>query len=150
MFKEFKDFAMRGNVIDLAVGFILGGAFSTIVSSLVSDILMPPLGLLIGGVDFSNLFLVIKNSGTYGHFNTLADAQTAGAITINYGLFINRIISFTIVAFALFILIKGMNNLNRQQVKPALKIETKECPFCFSSIPVKATKCPNCTSLISN
>ncbi|WP_421787753.1 large conductance mechanosensitive channel protein MscL [Hyphobacterium sp.] len=111
MFKEFKEFAMRGNVVDLAVGFILGGAFSTIVRSLVNDILMPPLGLLLGGVDFANLFITLGD----GEYASLADAQEAGAATINYGLFINNVIAFIILAFALFLIIKGMNSMKRKQ-----------------------------------
>jgi large conductance mechanosensitive channel len=150
MLKEFKDFAMRGNVVDLAVGFIIGGAFGTIVSSLVSDILMPPIGLLLGGVDFSNLFIVIKGGDTTTPFKTLADAQAAGAVSINYGLFINKLISFIIVAFAVFMLVKVMNKLNKQQEKPVAEPVVKDCPFCLTSIPIKATRCPNCTSQITN
>jgi len=146
MFKEFKEFAMRGNVVDMAVGIIIGAAFGTIVKSLVSDILMPPFGLLMGNVDFSNLFIVIKNGLTPGPFLTLAEAQKAGAVTVNYGLFINTVVSFIIVAFAIFIVIKGMNNLKRKEEAPPAAPTTKDCPRCFTPIPVKAVRCPNCTS----
>lgn len=112
MLKEFKEFAVRGNVVDMAVGIIIGGAFGTIVSSLVADVLMPPIGLLLGGVDFTDLFLVLQGDGPYA---TLADATAAGAVTINYGVFINNVVSFLIVAFAVFLLVKGINRLRRQQ-----------------------------------
>jgi len=146
MFKEFKEFAMRGNVVDMAVGIIIGAAFGTIVKSLVSDILMPPLGLLMGNVDFSNLFIVIKGGSIPGPFLTLTEAQKAGAVTINYGLFINTVVSFIIVAFAIFMVVKGMNNLKRREEAPPAAPTTKDCPRCFTAIPVKAVRCPNCTS----
>ncbi len=146
MFKEFKEFAMRGNVVDMAVGIIIGGAFGTIVKSLVSDVLMPPLGLLMGGVDFSNFFIVLKDGTKAGPYAALADAQTAGAVSINYGVFLNTVISFLIVAFAVFLLIKGINNLRRKEVTSPAEPTSKECPFCFSTIAIKATRCPNCTS----
>lgn len=149
MLKEFKEFAMRGNVVDMAVGIIIGGAFGTIVKSLVSDVLMPPLGLLMGGVDFSNFFVVLKDgSKAVAPYAALAEAQTAGAVTINYGVFLNNIISFLIVAFAVFILVKGLNTLKKQEATPSPAPVTKECPFCFSAISVKATRCPNCTSAL--
>ena len=147
MFKEFKEFAMRGNVIDMAVGIIIGGAFGTIVKSLVADVMMPPIGLLIGGVDFSDLFLTLKDGANPGPYATIANAQTAGAVTIGYGLFMNAVISFLIVAVAVFILIKGINKLQREKEAPAAA--TKECPRCFSVIPIKASRCPHCTSDIS-
>ncbi|HOD34499.1 MAG TPA: large-conductance mechanosensitive channel protein MscL [Syntrophales bacterium] len=144
MFKEFKEFAMRGNVVDMAVGIIIGGAFGTIVKSLVDDVLMPPIGLLLGNVDFSNIFAVIKAGKIAGPYATLAEAKAAGAVTINMGIFINSIISFLIVAFAVFVVIRQINALKRaEEPEPAT---TKECPFCFSSIPIKATRCPSCTS----
>jgi large conductance mechanosensitive channel len=147
MVKEFKEFAMRGNVVDMAVGIIIGGAFGTIVKSLVSDVIMPPVGLLLGGVDFSNLFIVLKKGAEEtGSYAALADAQSAGAVTINYGLFINAVISFLIVAFAVFLLIKGINSLKRKEEAPPAEPTTKECPFCLSTIPIKASRCPNCTS----
>jgi large conductance mechanosensitive channel len=148
MFKEFKEFAMRGNVVDMAVGIIIGGAFGTIVKSLVSDILMPPIGLLLGGVDFSDLFLTLKEGTTAGPYATLAGAQAAGAVTIGYGLFMNAVISFLIVAFAVFLLIKGINHLRHEKEAPAAAPSTKECPYCFSTVPIKATRCPDCTSEI--
>lgn len=147
MGQEFKDFAMRGNVVDMAVGIIIGGAFGTIVKSLVSDVIMPPIGLMMGGVDFANLFVVMKE-GAKGAapYASLADAQAAGAVTINYGIFFNAIVSFLIVAFAVFMMIKGLNNLKRQEEAPPEEPTTKECPFCLSTIAISATRCPNCTS----
>jgi large conductance mechanosensitive channel len=146
MFKEFKEFAMRGNVVDMAVGIIIGGAFGTIVKSLVSDVMMPPIGLLLGGVDFSDLFITLKEGAAAGPYATLAIAQAAGAVTISYGLFINAVISFLIVAFAVFLLIKGLNKLQREKEVPAAEPTTRECPHCFSKIAIKATRCPHCTS----
>lgn len=140
MFKEFKEFALKGNLIDLAVGFILGGAFSKLVSSIVADIMMPPIGMLLGKLDFSNLFLSLSGQA----YPSLAAAKAAGAATLNYGLFINQIIDFTIVAFVLFIVIKQVNRLKRQPAPSSPT--TKECPFCLSSVPIKATRCPHCTS----
>ncbi|MBI5665183.1 MAG: large-conductance mechanosensitive channel protein MscL [Nitrospirae bacterium] len=145
MIREFKEFAMRGNVLDMAVGIIIGASFGTIIASLVSDILMPPIGLLLGGVDFSNLFLTIKEGATAGPFSTLADAQKAGAVTINYGMFVNKVVSFAIVAFAVFMVVKGVNSLKKKEAPPAAPA-TKDCSFCYTAIPVKATRCPHCTS----
>jgi large conductance mechanosensitive channel len=141
MLREFKEFAMRGNVVDLAVGVVIGAAFGKIVTSFVSDIIMPPLGLLLGKVDFSNLF--INLSGT--HYDTLAAAKAAGAATLNYGLFINAIIDFLIIAFAVFLLVREINRLNRA---PPTTPTTRPCPYCISSIPVQATRCPHCTSAL--
>jgi large conductance mechanosensitive channel len=149
MLKDFKDFAMRGNVVDMAVGIVIGAAFATIVKSLVADVIMPPIGLLLGGVDFSNLFAVIREGSMAGPFSTLADAQKAGAVTINYGLFINTIISFLIIAFAIFMVVKGMNNLKKQEEAPPAEPTAKDCSHCFTSIPIKATRCPHCTSELS-
>lgn len=146
MIKEFKEFAMRGNVVDMAVGIIIGGAFGTIVKSLVSDLLMPPIGLMLGGVDFANFFMVLKEGATAGPYAALADAQAAGAVTLNYGVWFNSVISFLIIAVAVFILIKGINNMKRKEEAAPAAPSTKECGFCFSTIPLKATKCPNCTS----
>jgi len=147
MVKEFKEFAMRGNVVDMAVGIIIGGAFGTIVKSLVSDVIMPPIGLMMGGVDFSNLFVVMKNGAKEAApYASLADAQAAGAVTVNYGIFFNAIISFLIVAFAVFMLIKGLNTMKRQEEETPAEATTKECPFCLSTIAIAATRCPNCTS----
>ena len=146
MFKEFKEFAMKGNVVDMAVGIIIGAAFGTIVKSLVADVIMPPIGLLLGNVDFSNLFILLKEGTTAGPFASIADAQKAGAVTLNYGMFINTIISFVIVAFAIFLVIRGLNKLKREEAAPAEEPTTKECPQCFSTIPIKATRCAYCTS----
>lgn len=147
---EFKQFVMRGNVIDMAVGIIIGGAFTKIVNSLVADILMPPLGLLMGQVDFSNWFVVIKEGAeAAGPYTTLAAAQAAGATTLNIGNLLNAVISFLIVAFCIFILIKGINKLNRKKEEAAPAPTTKECPHCFSTIDLRATKCPNCTADLS-
>jgi large conductance mechanosensitive channel len=140
MLKEFKEFILRGNVLDLAVAVIIGAAFGAIVNSFVQDILMPPIGLLLGRVDFSNLF--INLSGT--PYTSLADAKAAGAATINYGLFLNAIINFLIISLAIFLVVKAANKL--QKPRPAEAPTTKECPYCCSTIPIKATRCPNCTS----
>ncbi len=150
MFKEFKDFAMRGNVVDMAVGIIIGGAFGTIVKSLVNDVIMPPIGLALGGVDFTNLFALLKPAAEGATYGSLAAAQEAGAVTINYGLFINSVISFLIVAFAVFLLIKGINKATAAAKEEAAAPDptTKECPHCCSTIPIKATKCANCTSSV--
>jgi large conductance mechanosensitive channel len=139
MLKEFRDFAMRGNVVDLAIGVIIGAAFGKIVSSLVSDIIMPPLGLILGHVDFSSLFINLSGK-TYA---SIAEAKAAGAATINYGLFINAVIDFIIVAFAVFLMVRQMNRL---MPKPAPAVTTKPCPFCATAIPLAAKRCPNCTS----
>ena len=147
MLKEFKEFAMRGNVVDMAVGIIIGAAFGTIVKSLVADVIMPPIGLLMGGVDFADLFIVIKEGATAAApYATLADAKAAGAVTINYGAFANTVISFIIVAFAVFMLIKGINSAKREEEAPPAEPTEKECPHCFSKIAIKATRCPHCTS----
>ena len=145
---EFKKFAMRGNVIDMAVGIIIGAAFGRIVDSLVKDVLMPPLGLLLGRVDFANLYLILKEGNPAGHYSSLDLAQKAGAVTINYGAFLNNIISFLIVAFAVFLLIKGINKLQEQMTHAdkTAPATTKPCPYCFSTIDIKATRCPDCTS----
>jgi large conductance mechanosensitive channel len=148
MMKEFKEFAVKGNVVDMAVGIIIGAAFGTIVKSLVADIIMPPIGMLLGNVDFSNLFIVLKDAAVPGVYATLAEAQAAGAVTLNYGMFINTIISFMIVAFAIFILIRNINKLKRKEEAPAAEPTTKDCPQCFTAIPIKATRCPHCTSNI--
>jgi len=146
MFKEFKEFAMRGNVVDMAVGIIIGGAFGTIVKSLVSDVMMPPIGLALGGVDFADFFVVLKDGAVAGPYAALADAQAAGAVTINYGVFVNAMISFLIVAIAVFLLIKGINSMKREQEAPPAEPTEKDCKFCYTSIPIKATRCPHCTA----
>jgi large conductance mechanosensitive channel len=139
MWKEFRDFAMRGNVVDLAIGIVIGAAFGKIVTSFVTDILMPPLGLLLGRVDFSNLFINLSGKS----YASIAEAKAAGAATLNYGLFINTIIDFIIVAFAVFLLVKQMN---RWAAKPPPPVSTRECPYCLTAVPLKATRCPACTS----
>jgi len=149
MLKEFKEFAMRGNVVDMAVGIIIGAAFGTIVKSLVADIIMPPIGLLLGNVDFTDLFVVLKQGATAGPYLTLVDAQKAGAVTLNYGVFANTIISFIIVAFSVFLLIRAINKMKRKEEAPPEEPTTKECPHCLSSIPIKATRCGYCTSELS-
>jgi len=151
MWKEFREFAMRGNVVDMAVGIIIGAAFGVIITSLVSDIIMPPIGLLLGDVNFSNLFVVLKEGTTIGPYASLAEAKAAGAVTINYGVFIMTIISFMIIAFSVFMLIRYINKVRREMEAPKVKAvsgeaTTKECPYCISTIPIKATRCPNCTS----
>ena len=145
MFKEFKEFAVKGNAMDMAVGIIIGGAFGTIVNSLVKDIIMPPIGLLMGNIDFKDLFIVLKEAPGGGVFNTIAQAQEAGAVTLNIGVFINSVIAFLIVAFAMFILVKNLNRL-REPDAPAPSPEMKKCPYCLTDVAKKATRCPNCTS----
>jgi len=142
MLKEFKEFAMRGNVLDMAVGIIIGVAFGAIVNSLVKDVLMPPLGLLLGNMDFSNLYLNL--SGT--DYASLAAAQEVGAATINYGVFLNTVINFIIVAFAVFLLVRQVNRFTRKEEAAPAEPTTKECPYCATEIAIKATRCPNCTS----
>jgi large conductance mechanosensitive channel len=145
MLKEFKAFAMRGNVLDLAVGIIIGGAFGTIVKSLVDDVIMPPIGLALGNVDFADLFLLLK-AGTKAPppYATLAEAQAAGAVTVNYGVFVNAVITFLIVAFAVFLLVRAANRLQPQEAAAAPT--TKDCPYCRMPVPITATRCPHCTS----
>jgi len=146
--KEFKQFVMRGNVIDMAVGIIIGGAFGTIVKSLVDDVLMPPLGLLLGGVDTTNFFVVLKEGAkAAAPYATLAEAKTAGAVTLNYGMFVNATISFLIVAFAVFLLIRALSAMRRPE--PAAPSVTKDCEYCATPIPLKATRCPHCTSQLA-
>ena len=146
MLKEFKEFVMRGNMVDMAVGIIMGVAFGTIIGSLVSDMIMPPIGLALGRVDFSNLFLVLKEGTPPGPYASLADAKAAGAVSINYGVFLNTIINFLIIAFAVFLIVRYINRLKRREAAPPAEPTTKECPYCFSTIPVKAKRCPHCTS----
>jgi large conductance mechanosensitive channel len=147
MMKEFKEFAVKGNAVDMAVGIVIGAAFGTIIKSLVADVIMPPIGMLMGGVDFSNLFFVLQEGAkAAGPYAALADAQAAGAVTINYGAFINTIISFLIIAFAIFMLIKQMNKMKKEEVEEPKEPTTKDCPNCCSEISIKATRCPNCTS----
>ncbi len=140
MLKEFKEFAMRGNVLDMAIGIIIGAAFGKIITSFVNDVVMPPIGLLLGKVDFANLFIVLNG----GAFKTLKEAQDAGVPTLNYGLFVNTVLDFVIVAFVVFLAVKQINRLKKQP--PAQAPTTKECPFCISQVPLKAVKCPSCAS----
>ena len=149
MLKEFREFAMRGNVVDMAVGIVIGGAFGTIVKSLVDDVLMPPIGLLLGGVDFSGFFVTLADGNPAGPYALLSAAKDAGAVTLRYGLFVNAIISFVIVAFALFMVVRAMNYLRREAPAAPPSPSTKECSFCCSAIPLKATRCPSCTSQLS-
>lgn len=149
MFKEFKEFILKGNVMDMAVGIVIGAAFGTIVKSLVSDVLMPPIGLLLGGVDFSNLFAIVKEGSPAGPYASLADAQAAGAVSINYGMFINTIVSFLIIAAAIFLVVKSINRLRREEEAPPAEPTTKQCEFCDTEIPIKATRCPNCTAQLT-
>jgi len=142
MFKEFKEFAMRGNVLDMAIGIVIGAAFGKIVTSFVADILMPPIGLLLGGVDFSNIFVVLSS----GDYDSLEAAKAAGAATWNIGLFINTMIDFLIIAFAIFLVVKAVNRLKRTEAVPPPAPSEKSCPFCVTTIPIKATRCPHCTS----
>lgn len=150
MLKEFKEFAMKGNVLDMAIGIIIGAAFGTIVKSFVADVIMPPIGLLLGNVDFSSLYILLKGGAkAAGPYASLADAQAAGAVTLNYGTFINTVVSFLIVAFSVFMVVKSINRLKRKEEEiPPAAPTTKSCPFCFTVISVQATKCPACTSEI--
>lgn len=138
MLKEFRDFIMRGNVLDLAVAIVLGVAFGTVIASFVNDILMPPIGLLLGGVNFNNLFITLSGE----RYPTLEAAKAAGAATINYGVFINTVINFIIVAFVIFLIVRQVNRMRREAPT------TKDCPYCFSKVPLRATRCPNCTSAL--
>jgi len=140
MIKEFREFVMRGNVLDLAVAVIIGGAFGKIVTSFVNDVIMPPIGLLLGGVDFTNLFIALDGN----LYESLEAAKAAGAATLNYGVFLNTVIDFIIVAFVIFLIIRSANKMKKPA--PAAAPTTKDCPYCFSAIPIKATRCPNCTS----
>jgi large conductance mechanosensitive channel len=146
MLKEFKEFIMRGSVVDLAIGVVIGAAFAAIVNSLVNDIIMPPIGLLLGSVDFSNLYIMLQEGDPVGPYASLTDAQTAGAVTINYGLFINALISFLIVAFVIFMVIRSFNRMRREEEAAPEEPTTQECPFCKSEIPIGAARCAYCTS----
>ena len=150
MLKEFKEFALRGNVLDMAVGIIIGAAFGTIVKSLVDDVIMPPIGLLLGGLDFANFFILLKTGSPAAPYASLADAQAAGAVTINYGTFVNAVVSFLIVAFVLFLLIRSVNRMKKEEEVPPAEPTTTACPHCLSTIPIKATRCPFCTSQLGS
>ncbi len=146
MIKEFKEFAMRGNVLDMAVGIIIGASFGSVVRSLVDDVIMPPVGLILGNVDFSNLFIVLREGDIVGPYLSIAEAQAVGAVTLNYGLFVNTIITFLIVAFAVILLIRSVNILQKTEEDTRSEPTTKACPFCFMDIPMDAIRCPQCTS----
>lgn len=147
MWKEFKEFIMRGSVVDLAVGIVIGAAFAPIAKSLVDDIIMPPIGLLLGGVEFDNLFLILKQGAPEGPYSTLAAAQEAGAVTISYGLFVNAVLTFCVVAFAVFLLIKAINRMRRADEGAAPEDPTtRKCPHCLMDIPFMATRCAHCTA----
>jgi large conductance mechanosensitive channel len=145
MWKEFKEFAIKGNAIDLAIGVVIGGVFGKIVASLVADIIMPPIGVLTGGVDFKNIFVVLKPFGA--HYQTLKEAADAKAVTLNLGQFVNTLIEFLIVAFSIFIVVRFLNKLKKPA--PAVAPVAKDCPACTMSIPIKATRCPHCTTELS-
>jgi large conductance mechanosensitive channel len=151
MWQDFKNFALRGSVVDLAIGIIIGSAFTTIVKSLVDDIIMPPIGLLLGRVNFSNLYLLLKSGEPASPYASLSDAQAAGAVTINYGLFVNNLISFLIVAIVTFLLVRGMNQLYAMQKKEEALAEatTKTCPYCQETVAINASRCPHCTSQLA-
>jgi large conductance mechanosensitive channel len=150
MWKEFKDFAVKGNVLDMAVGIIIGAAFGTIVQSLVKDVIMPPIGMLLGNVDFANLFIVLKDGAVAGPYASVEAAQSVGAVTINYGIFFNALISFFIVAFAVFMIVKSFSKMKRvDKAPPPSEPTVKNCPYCLSEIPLKATKCAHCTSALT-
>jgi large conductance mechanosensitive channel len=145
MMKEFREFILRGNVLDLAVGVIIGAAFGGIVSSLVNDIIMPPIGLALGSVDFRDLFVVLKEGAQAGPYATLAAAKEAGAVTLNYGSFVNTVVQFVIIGFSIFLVVRAANKLH-QKPAPPLPAPTRECPFCYLTVAPKATRCPHCTS----
>ena len=146
MFKEFNEFAMKGNMVDMAVGIIIGAAFGTIINSLVADIIMPPIGLLLGKVDFANLFLLLRDGKIPGPYSSVSAAKAAGAVTLNYGLFVNTIISFLIIAFSVFLIVRYINRLKRQEEALPAVPTTRDCPYCLSAVPLKAIRCPHCTS----
>jgi len=145
MLKEFKEFAMRGNVVDMAVGIIIGAAFGAIVGSFVADVIMPPIGMLLGNVDFANLFLVLKEGSAAGPYASLDAAKEAGAVAVSYGVFINTVINFLIVGFAIFLFVKSVNKMKKKEEAPPPEPTTKDCPECLSSIPIKARRCAHCT-----
>jgi len=150
MFKEFREFALKGNVIDLAVGVIIGSAFTSIVNSLVDDIIMPPIGALLGGTDFKDFFWLINRGDPVGPYATLAEANEAGAVTLNYGMFLNHVVTFLIVAFVLFLVVRTINRLKREEKEKPSEPTTKDCRYCKTEIPISATRCPHCTSKLEN
>ncbi len=146
MLKEFREFAVKGNAVDMAVGIIIGAAFGAIITSLVADIIMPPIGMILGNLDFANMLIVLKEGKIPGPYATLAQAKAAGAVTINYGQFVNVVINFLIVAFSVFMLVRSVNRLRKEEEAPPAAPTTKECPFCMSVIPLQAVRCAHCTS----
>ena len=146
MFKEFREFAVRGSVVDLAVGLILGASFGTVVKSVVDDLMMPPLGLVTGGMDFADQFALLKRGVPPGPYLSLEQAKAAGAVTLNYGVFINNVVSFLLVAFAVFVLVRAVNRLRRDEAESPSSPTSKNCPFCVTEIPAAAVRCPHCTS----
>ena len=146
MMKEFREFAVKGNVVDMAVGIIIGGAFGTVVKSFVADVMMPPIGLLVGDVDFADVFVTLKQGTAPGPYETLEAAREAGAVTLNLGLFFNAVVSFLIVGFAVFLLVKSINRMKREEPVPPPAPTEKPCPFCTLNIPIEAKRCPNCTA----
>jgi large conductance mechanosensitive channel len=146
LLKEYKEFAMKGNMVDMAVGIVIGAAFGTIISSLVADIIMPPIGLLLGKVDFANLFIILKEGKLPGPYSSLAVAKAAGAVTLNIGVFINTVISFLIIGFSVFFVVRFVNKHRQQEAPAPAAVTTKECPYCLSVIPLKATRCAHCTA----
>ena len=146
MLKEFREFALQGNVVDMAIGIIIGAAFGAIVNSLVNDVIMPPIGLLLGGVDFANLYILLQDGTPAGPYASLTEAQDAGAVTMNYGLFFNAVITFLIIAFVVFLIVRAINRMRREEEKPAAEPATQDCPYCLSDIPLNAVRCAFCTS----
>jgi large conductance mechanosensitive channel len=149
MWKDFRQFVMRGNIIDLAIGISVGTAFGAIAKSLVNDVLMPPIGLVLGGVNFANFYILLKAGTPPPPYPSLTEAQAAGAVTVNYGVFVNSVISFLIIAVVMFLLIRALNKLKRQKPEPQAQPTTKECPYCLSKIQIKATRCAYCTSQLT-
>jgi large conductance mechanosensitive channel len=145
MLKEFKEFAMKGNMVDMAIGIIIGAAFGAIIKSLVADVIMPPIGVLLGNVDFANIFMIIKEGATAGPYTTLDAAKEAGAVVISWGVFINTLINFIIIAFVLFLVIRNMNKMKKKEEAAPAEPTDKDCPFCLSKIPIKAARCGHCT-----
>ena len=150
MLREFREFAVKGNMVDMAVGIIIGAAFGSIVNSLVADIIMPPIGLFLGNANFSDLFVLLREGKAPGPYASVAAAKAAGAVTLNYGLFLSAIISFLVVAFSVFLLVRSINRLRKEEQAPPAIPTTKECPYCLSTVPIKAVRCGHCTSELKN
>jgi len=150
MLREFREFAVKGNMVDMAVGIIIGAAFGSIVNSLVADIIMPPIGLFLGNANFSDLFVLLREGKAPGPYASVAAAKAAGAVTLNYGLFLSAIVSFLVVAFSVFLLVRSINRLRKEEQAPPAIPTTKECPYCLSTVPIKAVRCGHCTSELKN